>query len=584
MNIKSPKIYTTLGPSLTVPYKAIILEYENFEVHDDFAVSGKEKDYLRSILPETIIDKINFNNIKNIDDLLVELMRAFIDSRDTLNLRIDLKTNDKNNKLICVEYLYQEQLTPPINAAFGITSQLKSDLAVPQQQLNDFINQVTQNSLQLAPLMALKNMLQGANLLQIPFYPIDALGGLFSYGQGKNSIFFDFASSQFDSHVGATLQTDKTKTNMLLKRLGYSTTEQRVANSIEKCHEAAKQLGAPLVIKPLNGAKGIGVTANISHYEQIAEAYKVANQSSDGQVIVEKFIKGDAHRLTVSNGAMVKDVGVTCVYPPFITGDGENNILKLIEIENDRRDTPDHNELTLHNITLNEKMKSNLQHIGMDENSIPEKSLRVNLLHTSNAISGGKIILVDEKDIHPDNLKMAIDITRLFKLNCSGIDYITPDISRSWREVGAVIEVNYQPGVGKMLADGILKSHFSDKNNGLIDSTLVITNNDKFAQKIIKERNNNGAKVGYANAKVAKLDDEVKRTAQDDLYDNCRCLLIHPDCEEIVVSMTSNRIVEFGLPLDYFDQSIIDPDCLNDTTIKEVRSFLKNHVGQILNV
>jgi hypothetical protein len=48
--------------------------------------------------------------------------------------------------------------------------------------------------------------------------------------------------------------------------------------------------------------------------------------------------------------------------------------------------------------------------------------------------------------------------------------------------------------------------------------------------------------------------------------------------------MTPEKIVENGLPLDYFDHLIIDPDCKNDEVIQDVTKFLKNHVGQLANI
>ena len=583
--MKKPKIYKTNGPSLTVPYKAIIIEYENLEASGEFAVSGEEKSVIRTIFPEIITSKINFDAIKNIDSLLIEIMRAFIDIREPLGLRIELitdrKTTNKNHKLICLEYLYQEQVRPAINAAFGVTAHIKSDVKNLPLQNNSFINQVVNNSTLLSPKMALRAMLLGAERLQIPYYPIDAVGGLFSYGQGKNSMFFDFAASQLDSMIGATLQTDKTKTNKYLKLLGYSTTEQRVASSINECNEAVKQIGFPVVIKPLAASQGTGVTANILHHEQIAEAFNGAIKHSNGRVIVEKHVEGDAHRFTMSNDALV--LGIACIYPPFVIGDGKNNILKLIEIENERRKTPEKNELTFKNIKLDETMRNNLRLIGMNEHSIPKKETRINLLHTSNASLGGEVTILDAEETHPDNIKMAIDVTRLFKLNCSGIDFITPDITRSHREVGAIIEVNCQPGVAEIAAIDILKGHFLNKNNGRIDSTLVVTNDDKFVQQVLNDKKVANLRIGWANSEKSTLDDEIIRTGQNDLYDNCRSLLVRPDCDAIVISMSSENIVKDGLPIDYFNSCVVDTTCDDDVTTNEVKVFLKNHIGQFTN-
>lgn len=50
--------------------------------------------------------------------------------------------------------------------------------------------------------------------------------------------------------------------------------------------------------------------------------------------------------------------------------------------------------------------------------------------------------------IHPDNRAMAVAAVAAFDLDIAGIDLRMPDISRSWREVGAgICEVNPQPNL-----------------------------------------------------------------------------------------------------------------------------------------
>src|SRR5690606_29814515 len=70
----------------------------------------------------------------------------------------------------------------------------------------------------------------------------------------------------------------------------------------------------------------------------------------------------------------------------------------------------------------------------------------VQLRSTAN-ISRGGTLRDCSAAIHPDNREMAESLARCFHLDAAGIDFITPDISRSWREVDcAVIEVNATPG------------------------------------------------------------------------------------------------------------------------------------------
>jgi cyanophycin synthetase len=68
------------------------------------------------------------------------------------------------------------------------------------------------------------------------------------------------------------------------------------------------------------------------------------------------------------------------------------------------------------------------------------------LRSTANLSTGGTAI--DQTDVcHPDNREMAIRAAASVGLDVCGVDFLTPDISRSWKEVGGgICEVNAAPG------------------------------------------------------------------------------------------------------------------------------------------
>ena len=93
------------------------------------------------------------------------------------------------------------------------------------------------------------------------------------------------------------------------------------------------------------------------------------------------------------------------------------------------------------------------------------------VLGTSNLNTGGRHHDVTA-DTHPDTIAMAEAVARCFGLDAAGVDFITPDITKSWREVVCAInEVNVPPGITD---PGMAKSVFTEKfpqgSDGLIDS------------------------------------------------------------------------------------------------------------------
>jgi cyanophycin synthetase len=83
----------------------------------------------------------------------------------------------------------------------------------------------------------------------------------------------------------------------------------------------------PVVVKPSDGNHGRGVTLDLHAQADIEAAYHVADpEGSD--VIVERFIPGDEHRLLVVGGKVVAAARGEII---GITGDGRSTVRQLID-------------------------------------------------------------------------------------------------------------------------------------------------------------------------------------------------------------------------------------------------------------
>lgn len=110
--------------------------------------------------------------------------------------------------------------------------------------------------------------------------------------------------------------------------------------------------------------------------------------------------------------------------------------------------------------------------------SVLERDREVFLRKVANLSSGG--LSIDATSIiHPDNVVLAQDVAQHFRLTCLGIDIITRDLSRSWKEGNfAIIEINAAPGVFMHMKPAvgqsvdvtshILKTFFHTGDNGRI--------------------------------------------------------------------------------------------------------------------
>ena len=89
---------------------------------------------------------------------------------------------------------------------------------------------------------------------------------------------------------------------------------------------------------------------------------------------------------------------------------------------------------------------------GYDHDSVPPEGEVVFLRKTANLSTGGTAIDVTDV-IHPDNRLMAERAIRAVGLDIGGVDFLTTDITQSYRDNGgAICEINAGPGMRMHIA------------------------------------------------------------------------------------------------------------------------------------
>ena len=264
------------------------------------------------------------------------------------------------------------------------------------------------------------------------------------YGWGCNGRVYFEAAPGTESILGHRLAGDKHMTNRFLRQLGFPATEQRLAKSQESALTLARELGWPVVVKPNDSGKGRGVTVGISTELRLIDAYAQARKRSAAPIVIERFISGFEHRLLVVRGVLV---GATRREPPSVSGDGVHSIDQLVDSLNLGRTG---GLVTTGYLRPVEKQPALIEHLasqGHDLASVPAPGQCVQLRGNSNMSTGGTYAQV-LAEIHPEVRAMAQSIAANAGLEVIGIDYITPDITRSFHEVpSAVIEINGNAGI-----------------------------------------------------------------------------------------------------------------------------------------
>ncbi len=267
-------------------------------------------------------------------------------------------------------------------------------------------------------------------------------------GYGANQKRIQATVTSETSSIGVELACDKEDTKFLLQQAEVEVPKGEIISMESSLEDACKFVKFPLVIKPIDGNHGRGITVNINTYEEAVEAFHAAKKVSQ-KVIVEKYITGEDYRLLVINHRLIAAAKRS---PAHVIGDGKSTVKQLIDRVNSdpRRGYGHENVLTM--ITINDLTKTIIAAKGYTEDSIIPSGEKLVLKDTANLSTGGTA--EDVTDIvHPANVAMAERISKIIDLDICGIDIMTSDISQPLSDTGgAVLEVNAGPGFRMHLA------------------------------------------------------------------------------------------------------------------------------------
>ena len=243
-------------------------------------------------------------------------------------------------------------------------------------------------------------------------------------------------------HIAVEIASDKEETNALLSALGLPVPRQRLVRTPHDAVQAAERIGYPVVIKPFNANHGRGVSIGVETTGEVETAFEQAQKHSRS-VLVESFIRGLDHRMLVINGELL---AVAKRVPAHVVGDGSSSIEQLVaKVNEDPRRGIGH-EKVLTKIEFNHQSDRLLAEHGYDRSSVPPDGETVYLCSTANLSTGGTAIDVTDI-VHVDNREMAVRAAQAIGLDVAGVDFLTSDITQSYRETGgAICEVNAAPG------------------------------------------------------------------------------------------------------------------------------------------
>ncbi len=566
------------GPNLHAPYAAIVvnLEPEDAEVRQR-PLEPAVADDLASLLadlPDIAFDdsewrltlpSISEGGALNVCQLLrtisVRLLNLAANKRHQSLLLPIRGRRDMNLVLQCDE---SDNATEAVNLASEMAVELPAGWSADNRdkfapRITDYLNRSRRRGLHyyVRPIVRL------AEGRGIPWRQLPA-SHFVRFGQGVLQRDLFETMSERTGAVALAISRDKVLSNRLLKYQGLPTPLQFEVKNSNEAVRAAAQIGGPVVVKPADQGKGAGVEANLSAPEDINRAYAISRRYS-ARVIVEKFISGNDHRLLVIEGRLV---AAAQRIPARITGDGENTIEHLIARLNRDPLRGNLDWQALKTVKIDRALERHLKRTDHSLTSIPDKNDRIWLSQLANMRYGATAVDVLPQ-IHPDNRELAIHAASVIGLPVAGVDFLTPDISQSFRAVECAInEVNGVPSIRPHLASGadpadiagpIIDGLYPAGANGRIPIVAVFRHpgSDEFIRFLSAILARMGQRTATVAAGVAKLAGKSRPGKFRDDSDRIRQMLGDRRVEIAVFELDTHLIADDGLPFDQCDVAVV---------------------------
>ena len=364
------------------------------------------------------------------------------------------------------------------------------------------------------------------------------------------------AETDRTSAIAESVSSDKDLTKSLLQSCGVPVPEGRVVTSPEDAWEAAQDIGLPVVVKPTDANHGRGVSIELSSREDIEAAYHLAD-AEGSEVLVERFVRGNEHRLLVVGGKVVAAArGETA----WVIGDGRSTVAELIDSQlntDPRRGLTE--DFPLNKILLSEDpaVGLELQRQRLAPHSVPAAGLRVLIQRNGN-------VAFDETDeVHPEVAAAVSLAARVVGLDIAGVDVVAEDISRPLADQqGAVVEVNAGPGLlmhlkpangkGRPVGRAIVDHLFAEGETGRVPVVGVAgtAGTALIARLVAWMQHLHGRRVGLACADGLFLDRRRVDAAPCATWEAGRRLLMNRNVEAAVIENGPEGILRHGLAYD----------------------------------
>ncbi len=551
INIVSTKTFN--GPSVFHSEPAIVITINSSR--DTWDTIKKNVDTLKNLLSSWFSwqPANNSSSEEKVAGIISSLSKSIL-----CEIRGELKSfyrtcKDKNIILV-FEYYDSKMIIESVQLVISLLLQQK---ALDSEETISQIKKFWSKCIQYHPDFQAQFLINYCKDNNIPFGKYFSSGKIWRYGWGKRSRLFFESSPLEDSRLGSNFASNKQLSKAIFFKLGAPTPEGVIVSNGFHLDDIVKKIGYPLVTKPADRGRSVGVTTNINNVNHLQTGYNYAKKHSSGDVIIEKHIEGEVYRLMVVRG---KFWGAFRRNRPYVIGDGTSSIENLVRLKNKLVTKKIKPGSFIGPIPMDSSFYSFLNEQGLKSNSVPAIGEKV-LVRKIPLLSEGATYENASESIHSDIKSLSESLAKSFGLDVCGIDYISNNISSScFNSGGYFLEINGTPGLRVPLMAGVEKSEIAKTILGELPArlpTILIVSENKLDNNIL-DVVKSYLSCGWVNKDITGIGKMVFPERFSSVKSGLERLISNHIITEIFITCTSEEIKKNGLPINLCDISILN--------------------------
>lgn len=392
------------------------------------------------------------------------------------------------------------------------------------------------------------------------------MGRILQLGHGCHQQRLNGTKTTLTNIVSNDIAANKDYSRRLLGQLGLPIPRYERVYRSRDAVECAERIGYPVVVKPVHGNLGRGVSVGMRNAKEVRAAYKRAREYGRS-VLIEELVGGADYRILVIDGKLC---AAAKREPAHVVGDGSQTVEQLVDQLNQDPRRGVGARFSWTRINFDAQADRLLDDLGYTRQSVPSEGEFVYLRRNANTSDGGTAVDVTD-EIHPDNCDIAVRAALAVGLDIAGVDFLTTDIRRSmWETGGAICEINSRPGMRKHMwpAEGpprdvtgpVVDMLFPRETKSRIPISAVTGtgNRSGVARMLAHVLAQSGRRyVGLVTMGQAFINGHPIGRTSLVLPEATRVILLDPRVDALVIDANPEEIRRYGLGHDACDSCVI---------------------------